>query len=1108
MQRLLMIVLLLACIGAWAQEARKPAILCLGSGGPEWALPKKLAAEQGLQFDGCDFGQLTWERLTKVNAVILFGMSRLDPNAKTDNAVQISPAGFARVQELLRRYVEAGGGLYCYGVSFVHMGDELSSRTTNQFLEPFGARVPYEMLRDEGREKRQSGGAELTYALADRIAAHPATLGVKAYWYPVGTFGYGAFSRALVLSPDWTPLIRASEQSTSLPLDPITSQLKPGGVSEVKQAAKTLIAARPFGKGRIVLNGGESTISFFGYGYSPFADRHWGRIGMEAGLGGVKSDGLTMFVASLNWLVEPSLRGGELGGYLAPPVKPFVPREIKPIVWKSAGPINGEYKYYKGVIGAMPAPGGGRGSVAEWAAAARAQGLDYLVLTPEFAKMTGEQWTQFVADCTAASGDAFMAVPALITRDDQDNHFIQCGAKAWPRPERLSKKDPARVQDHLGYWMNDANFPLRAPFRFTSGKYPTWLHSGYDTFAVRTYEGGMLVEDLPRAFMFNQEQGDRSRIITVTLLGSPAELAGVAEWTYVLHTDFLSAQFTGANISYVSSGPRVVMWSGYNLSRNTGGLPDVAGTERWRVYLKTTSDAPLKTVTIYDSTRVFRRYQVTGNSAEITFDGLHDRRYILTAVVEDVNGKRAMTGSLETQNGRMWQIFCSDRCNIMNGVLMQRDAEGRETMNPATNHVYKAGRLYFGPVAAGENLPGVDGAGGGSYLGLYLNGTLTAEGDKGEEREPVHQITRPYESGDAIIFDTAILKRSTAPGWQIYAHAPYVDLVEPHITARLVQHHFYRNPVTPTAVIGEVSLTITDPDGVQMKKGWNGFSARFTHAWGKPVPYIVFHADGTREAGPSADEKTGTRWVGTLQPGESIFIPSWGEGFFVLDQPLAVVLECVPSRGWFRLYTGRFDTPKLAKGDTLTSRVLAVKLSETGAPAVTAWLAFRDAYGVAGKAPAYTITLTQGTVVDTRYLLELAAKDGGVTGTFSKTALPNVLPVKVTGLNDKWTAGVVDLEHPTWRPLGIRDGIGYATLDLRDGAHRYYLGNLVACDHQDVEVTLLPHNADGITAVEVHNPTEKPVTVTVRVPVATFLADKQAVTLTVPAGATTRMNLK
>ena len=159
---------------------------------------------------------------------------------------------------------------------------------------------------------------------------------------------------------------------------------------------------------------------------------------------------------------------------------------------------------------------------------------------------------------------------------------------------------------------------------------------------------------------------------------------------------------------------------------------------------------------------------------------------------------------------------------------------------------------------------------------------------------------------------------------------------------------------------------------------------------------------------------------------------------------------------------------------------------------------FREQYGIGGGRPAYSLLSTQGQATSQRYLLELAADQGGWAGTIGQADLPQRLPVRVTGLNDKWTAAKVDLDKGEWFPLGSLAGHRLHNRGHQAARQKLYLGNLVSADDADVWLTLLPSNADGKTCVEVHNPTETDRLVTVNVPVATFLAGKQEAQIRVP----------
>ncbi len=1113
---LIITMVLTSCLSAMAEKA--PAVMLLHGRGTDWGAVRELEAQSDLVFGACGFGELTWERLQEFNVVILFDMSRYEPETKGANDVTISPDGFERVAGLLERFVREGGGLYVYGVSFTHMGQGWATETLNRFLRRFDAQVLFELLRDEPREQRQPGGRKLLYAQPDEIVSHPATAGVKHLWYAIGPFSYGPWTRPLKLGADWQPLIFTSRGFTSTPLKDPAGHAQP--VTDVPTAVvgerAVILAVRSLDKGRIVLSGGESTISFYGYAFSEYADREWQRIGMEKGLNGIPSDGRQLLISNLQWLAQPSLEAGVLGGFTPPPVKAWEPRQASPIAWPAQDEVKGRQPFRKGVIGVMPAGCGGSGSVAEYATAAREAGLDYLVFAADFERADEAAWTQLQTDCAAVTSETFVATPAVITQDHLDNWFLQTGSRAWPRHERLDPGQPQRVRDHLGYWMVDGNFPMRVVFRFSDGGYPSWLHSGYESFGVRTWKDGKMIDQDVEGFLHNQMQGDRARIVSISLVTSPDQLAEVREHTWILAPNaerladaLVASQFSGGAASYVSSGPRVLFWHVGNARRNTFGEAYVAGTERWRLSLAAESDIPLKQVTLYDGTRLFRRFAVDGNSCELMVDGLHGERHVLTAMIEDVQGNQAMTGAIEVQDGRLVQTFCSDRCNIMGGSSVIRDRDGRETTVPASAMLYKAGRLSASTVGIGEALPGIDGSGQGVEYFLGSSLFLNAADEQGEARGQVHRIERPWESADGLIFDTPIAMRSPVRDHLIFGHNPYVALEEPRVDARLTQYHFYRSPMYPSPAMADFSLTARE--AVTPVKGWQGFSAQMGNAWGKHTRYMVFKNGAMIVDGPSEDEAINTTWRGNLAPGDFVYLPDLGEGFFSLgragDAGIDVVIECIPSRGWFRTYVGRFDLSPLAAGEEIRSRVLLMRSASRGEEGLQQWLDFARRYGLLGE-PAYTLALTRGERLSDNYLLDLQAVDGAIAGSFDIAMLPQRLPVKVNGIHPNWTAAKVDNERRTWHPLGGWEGAIYTTLDPALGRQELFIGNLLTCDQPELHLTFLPQNRDAGAHVAVHNPTATPLRATVKVPTATWLAPAQSHLLDVPAFATVNLPLQ
>ncbi|MHB9022786.1 MAG: Ig-like domain-containing protein [Armatimonadota bacterium] len=1154
----LVLALCVLLAGATLAMAR-PSVLIIGhgydgNGDPNhlthWKLPKLLSDTYGFDVGSCTFADVTWSKLSQFNAVVVCDLSQLDPNAPTGqiDAVTISSSKFTALCDLLIQYVEEGGGLYIYGVSFTHMGGKWSTDTLNdnQFLGVFDASIQFAELRDTTREYQQVNGKQLTYARANTIASHAATTNVTDWWYPVARFSYSPWTKPLTLGGAWTPLIQTTSSATVQPKDSAYANVgNPTTGTATVYGCRTYAADPPsqYGPGRIILNGSESTISLYNYDYSPYANAMWEEIGMSAGLNSVPSDGLELLVSSLTWLTAPTVANEHFGGFDPPDPPAFTARNPSTLSWTTPGSISNA-TYYKGIFAVKPALGGGGGTVADYKTAAQSAGCSFIVVAGDFAQMLATRsgdyaqaksdFDSLVSACTSASDASFVAIPALITQDPRGNSFLQCGSNAWPSNgsaqgsiNRLDPSDATKVKDHLGYWMTDSNFPLRAPFRFSSGQYPTWAYSAYDSFAVRTYDNTTLVEEQNTGFLQNQEQGDRSRIMTMTLLTASAQVANVTDFTYLnassidnLKYSFTTHHFSGGNMSFVSDGPLVQNWYLENGNRDTYGVFYVAGHERFRARLKVSSTAGLDKITIYDHATAIRVLDVSGSSYELTLDLPHDPRHVLTAIIEDINGKRAMTGALETSEQLFNQYFCSDRCNIMSGTMRLRDSSGHEETDPATAILYKGGRQVFYAAYAGDHLPGIDGTGQGIPLfTINPNFKMTATDGKSESNTPVHQINRPYENADTIIFDTPMLKRTTAS--DPIGHLPYVDLLTPKVDARLVQYAFYKkytdgtaNSVLPAAMMAEMSMTQNDPNGVQLAAGWQNFSQQFSSSWsGLIKKYTIVRADNTVITGPTWNGSSwvDTDWTGTLAVGDTLLFPDQGEGIFILQGNLGIRVECNPGTNWFRLYTGRYDTPFESQGTQYLVRVCYLKTLEQGATAQDAFTTFRDLYGIKTGTPisSYSVTNTQGSTTSQRYLLELAASSSAWRGTIGQADLPQRLPIKVTGLNPKWTSVKVDVTNSQWFPLGVTsDGASYTTVNPKGGALSLFIGHLVTTTNTDVSITLIRDPDTGISFADVHNPTSSTAAVTLSVPVSTYIACVQTHNVSVPAQSTVRVTLR
>ena len=217
--------------------------------------------------------------------------------------------------------------------------------------------------------------------------------------------------------------------------------------------------------------------------------------------------------------------------------------------------------------------------------------------------------------------------------------------------------------------------------------------------------------------------------------------------------------------------------------------------------------------------------------------------------------------------------------------------------------------------------------------------------------------------------------------------------------------------------------------------------------------------------------------------------------------------------------------PALARGDAVRYRYLAVWSPMNPLPDNGFIEEVCETLGLRGTT-AYAVTPTQGSVLDTKFVLRLKAEGHGFAATITEAKLPLRLPVLIEGLNPRWPAGIwyrgqVRLTIPEWtmdrmhrrsarrRQVAKRDpilrfgvlddGTGMLQVDTESGGKSVFIGNLLVCDRPEAFLEL-GDVRKGRETISVNNPTDAEVTVTVRPGPGFGLLGAFAETVTVPAG--------
>ena len=664
--RLRHICLAFLCLAACGtvSAAEKPAILFCTPESTCWLdldYAKELR-DKGFEVDyTSNLKEVTWDRLKHYNVVLIYatpyGYERLCGNEK---ALRDPNKPFLAAVE---KYVSAGGGVFLmpYDTYFaVQVLDDL--------LPPLGAKLPMEMIEETNRANlgtlvHINGGLPL--ALTDQVLPSPVSQGVKQVWYSINPAYNAQQTNPIMVDENWTVVVKGSKTSCTRPTDLSKTNLsappnvfsRPGGVKE-----PDLFAIREYKGGRIALIDQWRQFSI-GSGTKYVFDRQV----LSKGCGGKPSDFGKLLENTFRWLAEPSLKAGNLGGHVTQPEKLLPPNasakvkaQYADIVWPyDAAKLNTvalptDRKIFRGLLGVKTSYSTGKGSVAEFAAAASAVGLDFVIFMDDFAKLTRESFHQLKADCKKYSTAKLKLLPGFCIDTNIGNHaFVFGDDPIWVCDECLTgpnksilyvqQVDPKNPNKFTGYMTAFSNWVLTAyhgqmgqlgyyNFAGSPQGMRMWDLRSCAAAAVRYYKDGKLVEDKTDDYLVGVHSTLPPVPLCVSEVKTPEELKREVESGHALiyadarspatvFTDALhwTSQYDSPTVS-VSDGPRVVAWAGGCAYRvNTLGAENfVVGRSVMPSPLLVTSETGLKEVRLYNGRDLYRRFLLHGakNSAK------------------------------------------------------------------------------------------------------------------------------------------------------------------------------------------------------------------------------------------------------------------------------------------------------------------------------------------------------------------------------------------------------------------------------------------------------------------------------------------------------------
>jgi len=1075
---------------------------------PWWPKFREACAKQGVEVylhhadtkNGLEYDVYTDEVLRQFDVVVFSGLLEKTSNTAT------SEEGMDAFRKRLDAYYRAGGGIMWVPTANDHWGTRW-----NKFV---GDRYDAQSLEEDIYDPAKTVDVNPTldkayyrYIWTTNIAEHPVTEGVRGLFLPVlGEWSWPG-TVPMKFGKSWTPLIRGMESTGTIgnaaPPDSGQRDFKP----EVKgsyAAAPEIVGVRESvdGSGRMMVFPFHTTHTWKNFNHFAFNDAM-----MLNGSGGHASDGLKLFLNACKWLAAPAEKAG-LGGYNPPQVNQSP--SLTPLDWsKAAFPDNawsgmGTWWYdatqverplgdptaaklqpFRGLIGVRTVASDGTGTVAEYVAEARKQGLSYIIFLEDLEKTDEQRFARLIQDCQDATDDSFVASPGFMYRDQGGNLQFAFDVKVLPLKDNLTKDGrviaPNNIVDQHS-WSNGQGIAEIGKLKVDLA----YLFL-FSCIAPYVYEADKLVDDGFAKYCYSEGLGHQYAPVSLTIVRSPAEIAQTLKSAHitVIHgaTPAAYKKCLGRNSShptpvYLTNGPVIQRWG----ALNPLGHPFWPGKNRVRYGLEAASEVGITDVKIIDATtgEVFRHFKPDGaKEFSFTVDDTHKLQRYLIPVVTDSNGRTAIGSGLVTyQDGhRIWMM--GDRLmGLHHGMGWDEKHQklvktGGWIGHPWTKPYEATGSAPPNPRISENKIQGLD---GGSVHPSAIDISPSVTTDAGTEPlVPAYRFRPSLSSFDYAVMDylgdSQFLvnkrKEKQHEGWWATPDPqvpnPTVDITERVWAVRS------RDMADVSSNIHELTVTF--------KK-----SARFDRlriagmrSGREKIEPLVMLKDQEGEFAWIVGNEERFNRAGILPPGGYLFPANYRGGAVGIinlgPQPINYTNQGRVSQ-IFVDGEGR----QMKAGDKITVRFLVFTRPWQG-QMNNHWLKkFISDFGIEGK-PGYAFEVTQGKLISSNYSLDLEAQQGGVTVKVGKYDLPHNLAVRVRDIPSNAIAGRYDLEDKQLLILPVFEGGANTSISTNRKDISLYVGELFHCDDSEVRLSATQDGEDKLL-LETHNPTDKPRKVT------------------------------
>ena len=1044
------------------------------------------------------------------------------------------------VAKALSMYVKAGGGLILQ-MSAVRYPNDEDELFWNDCLKPFGIQILHEGIYDPTNSQmtriKFNLSKEMSYTR--NIKPHPVTRGVKGLLLPLYSYNNFPGTPAFKFSRDWQVVVRGEKTAESYQNDRLNNRFKPTKPGTYK-SAPPLVAVRAFGKGRIVAI--PINKLYTGMNYKNF---FWGNQVEYKGLPGKPSNAMLLFANAVKWAAENSIKNPELGKYKAAEYsKVKYPEKVS---WDNMIFAQPAKKTVKGTWGLHSNLTDGKGTVADYAKAAKAGGLSFIVFSEPLELLSCAKLKKLIAECKAVSNDEFYACPGVEFSDAAGNRWTAWSERIkWPvdtfkKDKYTYKQWDGEKINHCGKYMFNCGLSGFALLDYKklreNGSYPENMWWFFNIIP-KVYDGGKLIADNSEQMTFAHRDLRWVYPITFNRIKSPGQLkqavkTGITvfnnlEWAKkALNKRCAPVYFARAGQEYITNGNIKIDWQMINGQMENNWLY-TRGAQRIRCSFTVEAPAGVKFVKVVDGFGGTIR-NFAGNGAvklkkELEFS--NSRKHALWLEVTDNNNHTAISHVERIWCYKQGLFRCGDNLNILGALGMYWHPD-RNQMLPIIKKFHNA-EMY--------SVMGWDRANADCPLPeTWPLNTVDIEGVGNYPPNNRNQISGTRMRVDLASHDVQMVTMRMDELMERFDTPERPGPGSCTISRKIKDNEYFSRTDSMYAFRDNADFFIIW-NHRRLREGLENFKGSFILHEGEfkfkkdivlagTVPIKLLRLNTPFEAGRAFNklvvddlkrgrisieikaDKEPRSYSGVIKPGGYLAVMNSPVGYIGIMTPHNQKLSySFRWPGTVLLGLGE-SGQKIEKGRLVKYRYLAAVLTDTADNAGQLQQLVKT-YNLDGGSKGYPLKVKTGKLLGAEIFLTLQADNYEAVFTAGPAETVIDMPIKVKGIQDNGCAAIYSSMHPWFNFVPVVKGTAILQESIAK-ANDIWLGNVFVAENPDTKITLVKDGQDeGRKAfLVIHNPTDKIIKTKIYSPANTPVFGGKSFSVTIPAGDSIKHNL-